>query len=74
MKEWVRRMRVKKEKVVNASITAWFYIVFNTLPDYVGQKRFKYSDITSDSKICTAVNSSLNSSQKQVTTANYFSK
>jgi hypothetical protein len=42
--------------------------------DYMGQRGFEYIDITVASKIHTAVSSSLNSSQKQATIANYFSK
>jgi hypothetical protein len=46
----------------------------DTLLDNMGQRGFKYSDITAARKIRTAVRWSLNSSQKHVTITNYFSK
>jgi hypothetical protein len=46
----------------------------HTLLDYMGQRGLEYTDITAARKICTAVSSSLNSSQKQATITNYFSK
>jgi hypothetical protein len=42
--------------------------------DYMGHRGFKYSDITAAMKIRTAVRRSLNSSQKQATIINCFSK
>jgi hypothetical protein len=46
----------------------------DNLLDYMGQRGFKYSDITANRKIHTAVRRSLNSLQKQATITNCFSK
>jgi hypothetical protein len=44
----------------------------DTLLGYIGQKEFKFSDITVTRKLSTAVRRILNSSQKQVTITHYF--
>jgi hypothetical protein len=65
------RMRVKKrEKVVSVSHSMTPQCV-DTLLDYMGQRGSEYSDITATRRIHTAIRRRLNSSQKQVTTANY---
>jgi hypothetical protein len=45
-----------------------------TLLDYMGHRGFEYSNITAAGNIRTAVRSCLNTSQKQATITNYFSK
>jgi hypothetical protein len=62
----------EEEKVVSALVTSWHYSVL-TLLDCVGQRGFRYSDITATRKICTVMTRSLNCAQKQVTIINYFS-
>jgi hypothetical protein len=52
-KKRVGRMRVKKAKVVSASVIAWHYSVLILL-DYMDQREFEYSDFTAARKICTA--------------------
>jgi hypothetical protein len=67
-------MRVKKkEKAVSISHSTALQCV-DTLLDYMGQSRFKYSDITATKNIHTTMRRSINSSQKKVTITNYFSK
>jgi hypothetical protein len=48
------RMGMMKEKIGNESVVAWHCCV-DTLLDYMGQRRFRYSDVTAARKICTAV-------------------
>jgi hypothetical protein len=62
----------EKDKAVSVSVIAWHCSVL-TLLDYMGQRRLEYSDITGDRKIHAAIRRSLNSSEKQVTIADYFS-
>lgn len=46
----------------------------DTLLDFMGQRRFKYRDITAIRKMHTAMKRSVNSSLEQVTITDYFSK
>jgi hypothetical protein len=44
----------------------------DTLPVYMGQRGFEYSDVTTARKIYTATRRSLSSFQKQATITEYF--
>jgi hypothetical protein len=46
----------------------------DTLPDYMGEGGFEYSDVANTRKIHTAVRSRLHSSQKQATTKSISQK
>jgi hypothetical protein len=63
----------KKEKTEFVSHSMALQCVY-TLLEYMGHRGFKYSDIIAARKIHTTVRRSLNSSQKQATITNYFSR
>jgi hypothetical protein len=74
-KKRVGSMCVNEEgRAVTAPAISWCYSVFNALLDYMGQRRFEYSEIMATRKIHAVVSSNLNSSQEQVSITNYFSK
>lgn len=61
------RMKAKqKDKAVSVTVTPWHCNVL-TLPHYMGQKGFEYSDSTTAARC-------LNSPQYQVTITHQFSK
>jgi hypothetical protein len=64
-------MTAKKVKALSASLMVWHHSV---LLHHIGQRKFKYSDITAAKKIHTPTSSSPNRLQEQEPIKQYFSK